>query len=228
MGVVYSSARFMMRNALRLFGDWQVDGMECVPPKGGLIVVSNHQSNMDPPLIMASLPRRVYFMAKRGIFNGPIISTLLKAYGTFPLNRDGGDLQAIQWSLKMLDSGQVIGIFPEGTRSPGGMRKGIPGIAMIALKSGVPILPIGMTGTERTGPPWQVAMPTGEFRVKIGQPFSLPVIEGRVSREQLQSMTDMIMERVAALLPADYRGVYDLRGAAPPAERPAAVPEGGG
>ena len=228
MGVVYSSARFMMRNALRIFGDWQVEGRECVPPRGGLIVVSNHQSNMDPPLIMASLPRRVYFMAKRGIFNGPIISFLLKAYGTFPLNRDGGDLQAIQWSLKMLDSGQVIGIFPEGTRSPGGMRKGIPGIAMIALKSGAPILPIGMTGTERTGPPWQVATPTGEFRVKIGQPFSLPVIEGRVGREQLQSMTDMIMERVASLLPADYRGVYDPTGPAPPAEHPASVPEGGG
>ncbi len=228
MGVVYSSARFMMRNALRLFGDWQVEGRECVPPRGGLIVVSNHQSNMDPPMIMASLPRRVYFMAKRGIFNGPVISFLLRAYGTFPLNRDGGDLQAIQWSLKMLDSGQVIGIFPEGTRSPGGMRKGIPGIAMIALRSGAPILPIGMTGTERTGPPWQVAMPRGEFRVKIGQPFSLPVIEGRVNREQLQSMTDMIMERVATLLPPDFRGVYDLKGAAPPTEQPAAVPEGGG
>ena len=114
MGVVYSSATFMMRNALRVFGDWQVEGMECVPPRGPLIVVSNHQSNMDPPLITASLPRRVYFMAKRGIFNGPILSFLLKAYGTFPLNRDGGDLAAIQWSLKMLDSGSAIGIFPEG------------------------------------------------------------------------------------------------------------------
>ena len=227
MGVVYSSARFMMRGALRLFGDWQVEGRECVPPKGPLIVVSNHQSNMDPPMIMASLPRRVQFMAKRGIFNGPVLSFLLKAYGAFPLNRDGGDLQAIQWSLKMLDNGAAIGIFPEGTRSPGGMRKGIPGIAMIALKSGAPILPVGMTGTERTGPPWQVAIPTGAFRVKIGQPFSLPTIEGRVSREQFQSMTDMIMERVAVLLPDNYRGIYDLKRAAPP--NPAAgAPDGSG
>ena len=226
MGVVYSSARFMMRNALRIFGDWQVEGRECVPPRGGLIVVSNHQSNMDPPLIMASLPRRVHFMAKRGIFNGPILSFLLKAYGAFPLNRAGGDLQAIQWSLKMLDDGAAIGMFPEGTRSPGGMRKGIPGIAMIALKSGAPILPMGMTGTERTGPPWQVAMPKGEFRVKIGQPFSLPNIEGRVGREQLQSMTDMIMERVAALLPDDYRGVYDIRSPAPPPEQALTAQEG--
>ena len=228
MGVVYSSARFAMRGALRLFGDWQVEGTECVPPRGPLIVVSNHQSNMDPPMIMASLPRRVRFMAKRGIFNGPILSFLLHAYGAFPLNRDGGDLQAIQWSLKMLDSGAAIGIFPEGTRSPGGMRQGIPGIAMIAIKSGAPILPMGMTGTERTGPPWQVAMPRGEFRVKIGQPFSLPTIEGRVGREQLQSMTDMIMQRVAALLPDGYRGVYDFKSAPAPPSPAARAQDGGG
>ena len=84
-----------------------------------------------------------------------------------------------------------------------------------------------MTGTERTGPPWQVAMPRGEFRVKIGQPFSLPTIEGRVRREQLQSMTDMIMERVAALLPDDYRGVYDLKRAAPSPERAAGAQDRG-
>ena len=155
MGVVYSSATFMMRNALRVFGDWQVEGKECVPPRGPLIVVSNHQSNMDPPVLTASMPRRVFFMAKRGLFNGPILSFLLKAYGAFPLNRDGGDLAAIQWCLKMLDSGSAIGIFPEGTRNPKAMQKGIPGIAMIAIKSGAPILPVGMTGTERTGPPWQ-------------------------------------------------------------------------
>ena len=92
------------------------------------------------------------------------------------------------------------------------MRQAIPGIALIALRSGAPILPVGMTGTERTGPPWQVAIPTGEFRVKIGQPFSIPPIEGKVSREQLEAITTMIMERVAALLPESYRGVYAVNG----------------
>ena len=129
--------------------------------------------------------------------------------------------------MKMLDSGSAIGIFPEGTRNPKAMQKGIPGIAMIAIKSGAPILPVGMTGTERTGPPWQVAMPRGEFRVKIGQPFSIPTIEGRVGRVQLQSITDMIMERVAVLLPDDYRGVYDLKRATHSPARAAGAQDGG-
>ena len=212
MGLVYNTANVLMRGALRLFGDWNVEGREHVPPTGPLMVVSNHQSNLDPPMLAASLSRRIYFMAKRGIFHDPVISFLLRAYGTFPLNRDGGDLAAIQWSLRMLGQDAVIGMFPEGTRSPGSMRQAIPGIALIALRSGAPILPVGMTGTERTGPPWQVAIPTGEFRVKIGQPFSIPPIEGKVSREQLEAITTMIMERVAALLPESYRGVYAVKG----------------
>lgn len=67
MGVVYSSATFMMRNALRVFGDWQVEGKECVPPRGPLIVVSNHQSNMDPPVLTASMPRRVFFRDRKSV-----------------------------------------------------------------------------------------------------------------------------------------------------------------
>jgi 1-acyl-sn-glycerol-3-phosphate acyltransferase len=210
MGLVYSTGTVLVQGALRLFGDWKVEGRECVPPKGPLLVVSNHQSNMDPPILAASISRRINFMAKRGLFHNPVASYLLKAYGAFPLNRDGGDLAAIQWSLKLLSRDAALAIFPEGTRSPGAMRKAIPGIALVALRSGAPILPVGITGTERIGPLWQVAIPRGEFRVKIGQPFSVPSIEGKVGREQLEAITTMIMERVAALLPESYRGVYAL------------------
>jgi len=211
MGVVFSTANVLMRGALRLLGDWKVEGVECVPPRGPLLVVGNHQSNIDPPLLAASVPRRLYFMAKRGVFHDPVVSFLLRAYGAFPLNRDGGDLRAIQWALRMLSQDGALGVFPEGTRSPGAMRRALPGIAMIALRSQAPILPVGMTGTERIGSIWQVAFPRGEFRVRIGQPFSLPPIEGKVSREQLEAITTMIMERVAALLPESYRGEYSRK-----------------
>ena len=211
MGLVYSTSTFLMQNALRLFGDWKVEGREYVPPKGPLIVVSNHQSNIDPPMLSASIPRPVNFMAKRGLFHNPVASYLLKAYGAFPLNQNGGDLAAIQRSIQLLSRGAALTIFPEGTRSPGAMRKAIPGIALVALRSGAPILPVGITGTESIGPIWHVAFPRGNFRVRIGEPFSIHPIEGRLSRDQLDAITTMIMERVATLLPESYRGVYALK-----------------
>ena len=215
MSLIYGTATFLVQGALRLFGDWKVEGRECVPPKGPLIVVSNHQSNMDPPILSASIPRHINFMAKRGLFHNPVASYLLKAYGAFPINPNGGDLAAIQRSIKLLQRDAAMVIFPEGTRSPGAMRKAIPGIALVVLRSGAPILPVGITGTERIGPLWQVAVPRGEFKVRIGQPFSIPPMEGRVSREQLEAITTMIMERVAVLLPESYRGVYALKKKSP-------------
>ncbi|MFH1560196.1 MAG: lysophospholipid acyltransferase family protein [Chloroflexota bacterium] len=211
MGVVYGTSNVLLKGALHIFGDWKVEGREYVPPKGPLIIVSNHQSNMDPPILAVSIPRRINFMAKRGLFHNPVASLFLKAYGAFPLNQSGNDLAAIQRSLKMLSRGAALVIFPEGTRSPGAIRKAIPGIAMIALRSGAPILPVGITGTESIGPPWQIAIPRGEFKVRIGQPFSVPPMEGKVIRGQLEVITTMIMERVAALLPESYRGVYALK-----------------
>ncbi len=219
MGVVYSLSNTLLRGALRIFGDWKVEGLENVPPMGPLIIVSNHQSNMDPPILAASIPRKINFMAKRGLFRNPAASQFFKAYGAFPLNESGNDLGAIQRSVRMLDRDAAIGIFPEGTRSPGGMRRAIPGIAVIALRSRAPILPVGIVGTEVIGPPWQVVMPKGAFTIRIGQPFTIPHMEGAIVRGQFEAITTMIMERVAALLPESYRGAYSLvnSGAASPA-----------
>ena len=210
MGIIYSTSNILLKGALGIFGDWKVEGRECVLPKGPLIIVSNHQSNLDPPILAVSIPRRINFMAKRGLFHNPVASHFLKAYGAFPLNQSGNDLAAIQRSIRILSRDGALVIFPEGTRSPGAMRKAIPGIAVIALRSGAPILPVGITGTEVIGPPWQIAIPKGKFRIRIGQPFSVPPMEGAVVRGQLEAITTMIMERVAALLPENYRGVYDL------------------
>jgi 1-acyl-sn-glycerol-3-phosphate acyltransferase len=212
MGLVYSTTTALMKGALRFFGDWHVEGKEHVPLTGPLLVVANHQSNIDPPLLAASLPRRAYFMAKRGLFHDPVLAYLLKSYGVFPLNRDGGDLAAIRWALGRLQRNAAVALFPEGTRSPGAMRKALPGISMFALRSGAPILPVGITGSEHIRPLWRVTMPTGKFRVKIGHPFSLPPVEGKISRERMESATTMVMERVAALLPESYRGVYAIDG----------------
>ena len=198
----------MQRFVLRLFADWQVNGTENVPPMGPLIIIANHQSNFDPPLLSASLPRRVYFLAKSGIFMGHVVTWFLISYGAFPVNREGGDIRAYRWVIRQLRAGKPVVLFPEGTRSRDGMTKAKSGIAQIALQSQASILPVGIVGTHRLGTWMRVFNPTGKITVNIGQVFSVPSIEGRPSKELLDSISDMIMQRVATLVPEDIRGVY--------------------
>ena len=213
MNLVYNTCNIMLRGVLKTFAHWTVEGRENVPPMGPLLVVANHQSNMDPPLLTASIAnRRLYFLAKEGIFINPIVRAFLRSFGAFPLKRTGTDVQSFRWLTRKLASDQAVVIFPEGTRRPGSMRESAPGVALLALRCEVPILPVGITGTERMSPLWRVAFPTGDIKVRIGQVFSLPVIEGKVRRPQLEELTRMIMQRVAALLPESYRGLYSLKG----------------
>ena len=99
-------------------------------------------------------------------------------------------------------------LFPEGTRSPGAMRKAHSGVARLALLSQAPLLPVAITGTEHIGHWLRVVYPTGRLRVRIGSAFTIPPIDGQPSKEALNSMTEMVMRRVANLLPESYRGVY--------------------
>ena len=211
MDLILPTARLMQRVTLRLFADLEVIDSENVPPFGPLIIVANHQSNSDPPLITATAPRRVHFLAKRDVFKGPVVSWLLRQYGAYPLNRDGVDAGAYRWALDQLSRDKVIVVFPEGTRNPGGMKEALPGVARLALKSEAPLLPVGITGTERLGSWLRVVNPTGKIRIKFGMAFSLPSTTGRPNREVIKSLTDTIMGRIAEQLPPEYRGVYSIR-----------------
>ena len=215
----YRSVRVAMRTVLSTFSTWRVEGLENVPPHGPLLVVANHMSNIDPPLLAAGLPRRLHFHAKRSIFT-PLTSWFLRTWGAFPVDRDGRDLDGYRWARRLLDRDKVLAMFPETTRSLTGMQRAIPGVAMLALHTQAPILPVGIEGTAHLGPYWRVATPTGRITLRIGQPFSLPSIEGRMGRAQLQSLADMVMYRIAALVPEDLQGVYNLKsqGAAPAQE----------
>ena len=157
------------------------------------------------------MSRRLKFLAKSSLFAGPFISGLLRWYGAYPLHRDRVDVASFKWALNQLRNDGVILIFPEGTRSRGAMIKAKSGVARLVQMSDATILPVGITGTEHIGNVLRVVNPTGNIKVNIGSPFSLPKIDGPIDNALLKSMTDLIMERVSALLPNTYQGVYRIR-----------------
>lgn len=186
---------------------YEVVGRELVPRSGGVIVVSNHLNNADPPMIQRALSRYVVFMAKKEMIEAPVIGPLFRAWGAFPVRRGEADLSALRTACQVIQGGEMLMMFPEGTRSRSGrMGEGHPGTAMIARRTGAPILPVAITGTEGIAWPGVFFRPRSirHIRVVIGAPFVLGVTP-RVNSETLRSDTAEIMRRIAEQLPEQYR-----------------------
>lgn len=200
------------KTTTKVFGDQKVEGRENVPPNGPVIFISNHLSNMDPAVVASLTGRNPGFLAKKELFKFPPFSVLLKLYGAHPLKRGAVDLGALRWAMKRLskkDSALIL--FPEGTRNKkaSGMGKGLAGVTHIALKTGAPVVPIGLTGTESLQNVFRVLMPRAKIRIKIGKPFRMADdLPSRPSREELEQMTTEIMVRIANLLPESQHGYY--------------------
>ena len=203
----YRLTTFLMALVLSIFGDWQVRGRQRVPATGPLIVVANHLSLADPPLLGASLPRRVRFMAKEELFQSRLGGVWIRLFGAFPVRRFQADLKALRNAQRLLQDGQVLGMFPEGHRGSGrALQPAHPGTALLALRSGCPVLPVGITGTERIRS-LRVLLEHPRITVTVGAPFTLPAPE-RLNAQAVQQGSDQIMRAIAALLPGSYGGGY--------------------
>ncbi len=200
------------KTTTKIFGDQKVEGWENVPKTGPVIFIANHLSNLDPAIVASLTGRNPGFLAKKELFKFPLFSALLKLYGAHPLDRGGVDLKALRWAINRLsqEDGALI-LFPEGTRNKeaSGMRRGLAGVTHIAQRTGAPIVPIGLAGTEPLQNVLKVFVPRANTRIKIGKPFRLTAdASSRPSRDELEAMTTEIMVRVARLLPESHRGYY--------------------
>ena len=148
-------------------------------------------------------------MSKEEVFHNPILGPLSRGGGAFPVRRGVFDREALRRAEQLLDEEQVLGMFPESMRSATAqMQQALTGTALIALRKGATILPVGITGTERIDG-IRVIFRHPAITVSIGEPFKLPTIDGRLTKAHLNPATDFIMKRIADLLPQSYRGYYE-------------------
>lgn len=203
---------WLLRLLMKLLLRFEISNTENIPPPTRpLIIIINHIALLDPVMVLGGFPRTVFPMAKKETFDLPILGSLTSLYGAIPVRRGEGDIKAIKSALKVLKQGGVVLLAPEGTRSPTyQMQFGKEGAAMLALRSGATILPIGITGTHRVKAHWR-NLGRPPVHLAVGVPFRLQPVKpsGRTSREELEAMTHEMMYRLAALLPQEFRGVYE-------------------
>lgn len=188
----YRFAKLVCRAVLLLIRRWQVQGQNNIPPDGGMVLVSNHASYWDPVVVGCAMTRQVHFMAKAELFNPPILGPVITWLGAFPVKRGGSDRNAIRRALELLNNGRVVGIFPEGTRSKTGeLMEPHLGAAMLALRSGVPIIPTAVINTRGL---------FGKVRVRFGRPLVFPELEGKkISRGDLENVSRLLMDEISNL-----------------------------
>ena len=216
-GRVFKTIRTILLLLCRILFRMRIDGLNNVPREGGVLVVSNHLHNADPVLISVAMPRPMHYMAKKELMTVPIVGKVIQYGGAFPVDRGKADRHAIQMATDRLQQGIAVGMFPEGTRSVSRrIDRVLPGAGLIALRGNVPILPVAIVGSERlpfNGSKQMHEARGGRWRVTVtfGEPFTLP-LKPDGKRLSSEEAINIAMERVAAMLPESYRGIYGSSG----------------
>ncbi|HET6275867.1 MAG TPA: lysophospholipid acyltransferase family protein [Candidatus Cybelea sp.] len=187
----YDFSKFFVSTMARLVWRARVFGTENVPASGRLIIACNHISYYDPPFLGSLCPRRIRYMAKKELFEIPILGSVIRALGAYSVDRQGSATGAIKRSLHVLESGGTIGIFPEGRRRRGGPAPAQTGVALLAALAGAPVVPACVHGTDR-------ALRFGRVDVAFGAPLALPA--GRkATRDDLAKFAADIMKSIETL-----------------------------
>ena len=185
----------------------RVVGMEHVPKSGGFILAPSHRSMMDIPLAAIVTKRRIRFMGKSSLFGVPVLGTLFTWLGGISVERDGTDRKAVRESVAMLSAGEVLCVYPEGTRQHGRKIQPLqPGAAYFALRSGVPIIPIGIAGAEEILREKRDPVPRfGRVTIVVGAPL-MPEARtgGVVPREKVDALTATLSDALQAVLDDAY------------------------
>jgi 1-acyl-sn-glycerol-3-phosphate acyltransferase len=194
-----------------------IDGaVDEIPREGPVIIAANHASNLDPVVIgswlMPTLGRRIQWLGKKELFDWPLLGWAAAHGGVHPVDRGAADVEAYRLAKRILDEGQVLFVFPEGTRSPDGvLQTPQDGVAVLAIRTGAPVVPVGIGGSSRVWPKGQtLPHPGGHVTARVGSPFQPAALlpPGMDRRAAKPVVSRMIMDRIADLLPATQRGNF--------------------
>ena len=186
----YQFARSVVFTVLKPIYRMEVIGLENFPKEGGILLCSNHIDNLDPPIVGICSPRPVNFMAKEELFGVPVLKSILPKVHAFPVKRGLSDRQALRIAISTLKEGQVVGLFPEGTRNKTGkLGKGFSGAGFFALRGNANVVPCAIIGPYK---------PFSKLKVIFGEPIDIePYRENRAKPEEV---TEVIMAHIQALL----------------------------
>ena len=185
---VYQFIRLFLLAIFKIFFRIKINGKENLPEQGAVIVMSNHISGFDPPLLAAIFSRPLRFMAKKELFENSIIRFVLFLADAFPVDRSKNDITAVKTALSLLKNQEVLGLFPEGTRHPEGKIGNLKaGSVMLAIKSGAPILPVGIKNVKKDG----------RITINIGESFSMEQFTGkRLNKEERKKAAQFIKNKI--------------------------------
>lgn len=189
--MIYSFVKSIARLFYRTWFRVSASGIEHIPPNGPVIVCCNHISLWDPPTLGTPLPRKIRYMAKAELFAIPVFGWFVKQLGAFPVKRGGVSKESIRLSIDLLKNGEMIGIFPEGTRNRSGGEAAKRGAAHLALKSGAVVVPAAIIGSYK---------PFSKVKLLIGKPVDLSEFAAESSSEAQEKATDKIMEAIRSLI----------------------------
>jgi len=213
MGALAGAVRVGLAGLTRVRVEGAIDE---IPRTGAVIVAANHSSNLDVPVLgsslMPKLGRRLQWLGKKELFAWPVVGWIARNGGVHAVDRSTADVEAFRLARRILDEGHALFVFPEGTRSrDGALGEGRDGVAVLALRTGAPIVPIGIAGSYERWPRGQkLPHPGGRVTVRVGSPFRLADVlpPGSDRRATKSAATEIIMRRIAELLPERQRGRY--------------------
>ena len=216
--MLYWWSKFVLLGPLmRLFCRPEIEGLENIPERGGAILASNHLAVVDSFFLPLLVPRRITFLAKREYFTEPGLRGFLKkqffsGVGQVPVDRSGGSAAraAMDTAIRLLGEDKLLGIYPEGTRSPDGrLYKGKTGVARMSLEANVPVIPVAMVGTDKVNPIGSRMWRPRKVRIRIGEPMDFTRYEGMAGDRFIErSMTDEIMYNLMELSGQTYVDLY--------------------
>jgi len=200
--MLFYFGRFMFWSIFRFIFCLRVAGHENIPVTGPALICANHQSFIDPPLVGSSMRRPIHFMARHDLFTVPVLGWLIARVNAFPVKRTGaGDPAAFKNIFRLLESGEIVLLFPEGTRSrDGSLQKALPGVGMIAYNARVPVIPCYVYGSREVLPRGARFLHFHRLQTVFGAPIDFSAEYGQEKSKQLYcEMSAKIMAGISAL-----------------------------